>query len=154
MPSAPTAVAPASAAVDAAADAPASSNAGAEPVAHITSPCVLHAGEGTRHTRKIRLPGGAAGPESSSGSCSANAECLLDQVQATAGDGSVRLECSGRFCTCSAESISPRDANSSFTFELAAPCTTSSQALDVIVERCMVGMTVVGREQGESHARE
>ncbi len=126
-------------------DAGSSADGVAVPHAPISSPCVLHAGQAQKHTRRVRLPGGGVGLESVHGSCSANAECIVKKAQETSGDGFVRLECSERACTCWLEPIASNTAPITSTFELSAPCTTSSEAFNLIVERCMTGMTVVSR---------
>jgi hypothetical protein len=113
------------------------------PIATISAPCVLHASEGKQHTHKVRLPGGAGASEKQDASCSANAECIATKGQETAGDGFVHLACTDRTCTCALEALPSSQANASrFTFEISSPCTTSSQALQLVVERCMPGMTV------------
>jgi hypothetical protein len=113
------------------------------PIASIASPCVLHASEGKQHTHKVRLPGGALASEEQHGSCAANAECIATEGQENPGDGFVHLVCTDRTCTCSVELLpSSPTKPSTLTFSLSSPCTTSSQALQLIVERCMPGMTV------------
>jgi hypothetical protein len=106
---------------------------------------VLHAGQGNKHTRRVRSPGDGAGTETVHGSCSANAECIVKKARQTTGDGFVRLECSERACTCRLEPLVSHVQPITSTFGLSAPCTTSSEALKLLVERCMPGMTVVGR---------
>jgi hypothetical protein len=122
---------------------------GVKPVGPISSPCVLHAAQGKRQTREVRLPGGAAGPEEQHGSCSADAECIATNGQETPGDGFVYLTCNERTCTCLLEplrSSRSRHITITFTFALSAPCATSGLALDLIVERCMPGMTVLSHD--------
>lgn len=80
------------------------------------------------------------------GSCSANAECILKKGQETLGDGFVRLDCTETTCTCALELLSPLAVPSTSSIALPAPCTTASQALELIVEHCMSGMTVVSRQ--------
>jgi hypothetical protein len=109
----------------------------------ITSPCVLHAGQGKRQTLTFRPAGAPAKTEAPRGSCSANAECIATQGHETLGDGFVRLDCTDLACACSLEPLpSSRTKPNTSSFELSSPCTTSGQALQLIVERCMPGMVV------------
>lgn len=115
---------------------------GSKAVPSISSPCVLHAGQGKRKTRTIRRPG-AATAQISRASCSANAECIATKGTDTVGDGFVRLDCTERSCTCSFEPSAPAPAKPwTSSFEISSPCSTSGQALQLIVERCMHGMVV------------
>jgi hypothetical protein len=114
-------------------------------VAVITSPCVLHTSDVTSRKHQYRLPNGVVRSESPKGNCFADAECVRKHGEGTTGDGFLRLKCKERSCTCEIESLASNAEPKAFAFELLAPCTTSEQAFDVLVDRCMKGMTVVGR---------
>ena len=80
------------------------------------------------------------------GSCAANAECILVHGKTTVGDGFVSLDCVEHSCKCSIDSIAQQAESRTLKFELATPCTSSSEALKMMVEHCMEGMTVHGRQ--------
>jgi len=126
-------------------DAGSNIDGGSETHLPISSPCVLHSGQANKRTHRSRLPDGSIGLESVGGSCSADAECIAKKGQQSVGDGFVRLQCSERACTCQLEPLTSRMEPITFTFELEAPCTTCSEAMKLIVQRCMPGMTVVSR---------
>lgn len=121
-------------------------DAGVGPARSISSPCVLHAGEGKRRTHKVRLPSGVRLPEEQHSSCSANAECIATHGQQTPGDGFVSIACTERTCTCTLEPLqSSRTEPSTSNFEIASPCATADKAMRLMVQHCMTGMTVLHR---------
>ena len=114
-------------------------------VAGLTSPCVLHTSDVTSRKHQYRLPNGVVKSESPTGNCFADAECVRKHGEGTKGDGFVRLACKERSCTCEIEQLDPNEVPTAFAFEVLTPCTTSKQAFDILVDRCMQGMTIVGR---------
>jgi hypothetical protein len=115
-------------------------------VSRVSSPCVLHAADAKQHTSRTRSADGQVTEAEPTGSCAANAECILMHGKSTVGDGFVSLVCVERSCKCSIDSVSQQAESRTLAFELATPCTSSSEALKMMVEHCMAGMTVHGRQ--------
>jgi hypothetical protein len=115
-------------------------------VSLVSSPCVLHAADAKQHTSRTRSADGQVTETGPTGSCAANAECILVHGKSTVGDGFVSLDCVEHSCKCSIDSIAQQAESRTLKFELATPCTSSSEALKMMVEHCMEGMTLHGRQ--------
>jgi hypothetical protein len=111
----------------------------------VFSGCVLHAGESSAKGQREKLPGGQLG--AATGSCSYDAECIRERGKSYPGDGLVSLECEAQRCTCTLEPLEPKGKPIVFEVTLDGPCTSTTQARDLIVARCMVGMELASGQK-------
>jgi hypothetical protein len=98
--------------------------------------CVAHTAQSQATAVTRRSRDGGVTKDGPTGSCGADAECIQRHGATTPGDGFARLSCEGRSCLCSVEALSP-PGQSTFHFELDAPCTTTAQAKVILFDRCL-----------------
>ena len=100
--------------------------------------CVLHAGGGSRSTKKTKLGDGGFS-ESTHASCYYGAECVQHPGNAQAGDGFAGLKCEDSHCTCTLRSATTEEKEEE-SFDLDEICGSADLAKKLLIERCMKGM--------------
>jgi hypothetical protein len=131
--------------------AAASSDASA-PARPVFAQCVLHAGGGDATVHRTRKPGeppDAGVIEAAVARCWFNAECVAMHGHVTPTDGFVDLACAGTRCRCVLHSVAqPRDPDVVESFEASDPCGDATRARELLLARCMTGMSMAPDEDG------